>query len=1330
MAAPASQPLGRTAGNGRAAAGRVMAYIVYYAQEKYFHQLRQFADLELKKQTSDPVLLFFKAYGTLCLGQIQDAILQLENVRKSHSDVSLCCLLALIYAHKRCKNIDLEAVLELKNKLKEAKKNGRTNELYYAGMFLWLISKNDKALEYIDRMLKISSGSREGLVLKGWIYFTSNKQNAIKKSIKYLDEGIQDTSDIFGIMGKARYFMMQQNYSAALEAVNQIIVTFTDFIPALILKMRLFLAQQDWEQTLETAERILGKDGANIDGHQTLTVNYLSRLGKLDSASLQIRDFIHSLKTKEPRNAEIHLKKARVVSRLCGKNQQILQQIYGFIEYSYAEMASPDACFANELGYQLILQEKWKDASIWYRRAMEIDESSIDAMTGIIWCQVLEGKLEEAEHQLEFFKEVHQSSGKSPILIYLQAVIASRKRKNEKIITTLLNEAVELHSLALKGLPLSMEYYEKLNPVFLINVVKEYLVFCPRLPVSPGQLISPLFKQVALVLYPIVKAAPGMLEPLYLVAQLKYLSGELENAQGILQHCIELDPTSADVHLLLAQIYLSQGNLKECSHSLELGVSHHFQVRDYPLYHYIKARVMSKAGDYPEAIKILRETVSSPHVKKGDIKRVCGTRSTTSEWASIYLELAEALQLNGELHEATKIMQDATNQFSGTSEEIRITIGNADLAVHKGEVETALSMLRHVKPTQPYYIEAKEKMAQIYLHMRKDKKLYIACYCEICEQFPGPHTSLLLGDAFMNIQQPEEAVKIYEEAQRKNSLDSVLVRKIVHAYVKTHQYSKAINYYEVALKMNEQDFLCHDLAELLLKLKKFKKAERVLNQALDHDFVNDLTSMIKDVRSLILLAKVYENIKKEEVITTLNKAFEVQQRILKRIPLEQPESVPSQKQLAALINVQFAEHYLSQKDYVQAAKSYKNALTYTPGDSKIILKLAHLYLEEEDLDSCEYQCALLLQDDKSNEVTTMMMADIWFRKQKYEQAVSLYQNVLEKSPDNFLVLERLVDLLRRTGNLDKTTFFFKMVKKQSTRLFLEPGYNYCKGLYCWHMGQSNQALKYFNKARKDSDWGQRAITNMIQICLNPDNEVIGGEVFEKFNINSNLDDKQEAAQHGIRTAEKLLMEFCPCSQEGQNQLKMLRNYCLMATKDKSNVEKALNVFIEMAQNEKENVQVILAVAQAHMILKQTPKARIQLKRLAKVNWTLSDAEELEKSWILLSDVYCKSGKYDRATEQLKRCLQYNKSCSKAYEYLGFIMEKGLASIDAAKNYEFAWKYSNKANPAVGFKLAFNYLKNKSYVEAIEVCHDVLKLCPSYPKIQEEILEKAQAAIRP
>lgn len=41
------------------------------------------------------------------------------------------------------------------------------------------------------------------------------------------------------------------------------------------------------------------------------------------------------------------------------------------------------------------------------------------------------------------------------------------------------------------------------------------------------------------------------------------------------------------------------------------------------------------------------------------------------------------------------------------------------------------------------------------------------------------------------------------------------------------------------------------------------------------------------------------------------------------------------------------------------------------------------------------------------------------------------------------------------------------------------------------------------------------------------------------------------------------------------------------------------------------------------------------------------------------------------------------SCCKAYEYMGYIMEKEQAYKDAAMNYEMAWRYGNQTNPTIG-----------------------------------------------
>lgn len=56
---------------------------------------------------------------------------------------------------------DREVVQELDAKIKEDRKSASPMSLYNAGMFFWLVGRNDKAREYIDRMIKLSNGARE-----------------------------------------------------------------------------------------------------------------------------------------------------------------------------------------------------------------------------------------------------------------------------------------------------------------------------------------------------------------------------------------------------------------------------------------------------------------------------------------------------------------------------------------------------------------------------------------------------------------------------------------------------------------------------------------------------------------------------------------------------------------------------------------------------------------------------------------------------------------------------------------------------------------------------------------------------------------------------------------------------------------------------------------------------------------------------------------------------------------------------------------------------------------------------------------------------------------
>lgn len=61
----------------------------------------------------------------------------------------------------------------------------------------------------------------------------------------------------------------------------------------------------------------------------------------------------------------------------------------------------------------------------------------------------------------------------------MRAFLAIRKQKSQDEVTNLLNVTVDTHFSTLQGLPLSVEYYEKLNPDFLLEIAKEYLALCP-----------------------------------------------------------------------------------------------------------------------------------------------------------------------------------------------------------------------------------------------------------------------------------------------------------------------------------------------------------------------------------------------------------------------------------------------------------------------------------------------------------------------------------------------------------------------------------------------------------------------------------------------------------------------------------------------------------------------------------------------------------------------------------------------------------------------------------------------------------------------------------
>ena len=58
---------------------------------------------------------------------------------------------------------------------------------------------------------------------------------------------------------------------------------------------------------------------------------------------------------------------------------------------------------------------------------------------------------------------------------------------------------------------------------------------------------------------------------------------------------------------------------------------------------------------------------------------------------------------------------------------------------------------------------------------------------------------------------------------------------------------------------------------------------------------------------------------------------------------------------------------------------------------------------------------------------------------------------MQKRPDYFVALARLVEVMRRTGNLEGVPeYLSKSEEFVGTRASLEPGLNFCRGPYEWY----------------------------------------------------------------------------------------------------------------------------------------------------------------------------------------------------------------------------------------------------------------------------------------
>ena len=241
-------------------------------------------------------------------------------------------------------------------------------------------------------------------------------------------------------------------------------------------------------------------------------------------------------------------------------------------------------------------------------------------------------------------------------------------------------------------------------------------------------------------------------------------------------------------------------------------------------------------------------------------------------------------------------------------------------------------------------MKAQTIKADILLNFLRDKEGYTQCFQKLVDsdrQSAKYHS--MLGEAYLKILNPEMAVASFEASYRLDPTNSKLRARIGKALIATHEYHRAIDFYESALKdavqkhrsnnSNDSSFnsLSHDLARLYMKLSRSDSAINTLEKALSYNQPSpsssssslsssnqissqsqrDLHDMRMDVQSLLLLVEIQSTSVSQSPVTSsiinyLKRARDLQKSIVSetRMLVNSTEAVEAEKLILSVLNEQ------------------------------------------------------------------------------------------------------------------------------------------------------------------------------------------------------------------------------------------------------------------------------------------------------------------------------------------------------------------------------------------------------------------------------------------
>lgn len=612
---------------------------------------------------------------------------------------------------------------------------------------------------------------------------------------------------------------MTKKHTIYQNAVNDILLSHGEYVPALIEKCRMNLNIQDYDQLKESIRELVRSDKNNIIAYQYWTFYDLAHEGNLDNGRDRLERLFSLINDLEPNNFQLMLMTSQLMSRICGRATRILNICMRLLEKCRRlQPLAPEAIV--ELGNCYYMVNDLDKALELFKEAASIDLESLDPMIGMLKAMIAKSNFQEAEVQLEFLSEMSRSlGGKTSQVAFIEGVLHGRIKigrgnfgqmeEKLKASNKALDESLKLHIKLQKTLPQNLSFYIQLNPDYLLSLANEFLYHSDfTLSQIKDRILNPttpthLVKKAAKLLETTLKKVPGLIPAYMIAAKSKLIMGDMNAALMHLQKALEYDPKNEEAHILYAIIVYSNGNLESAYSSIKEALANNFDIDKNPFFMLIKGQIEFESTKVKEGLKTLKKAFELPGVQEeAEPNEIQQNRfMTVIEFnnnirAQIFVYYSKALAQAKQNTRAKEVMEQAIMEFAGTEDEPVVLLGNADIAILSGDLKKAISILKNVEPNAKGYMEARKKLADIYLNNMMQRRQYAKCYTDLADTFPTFENLKLLGDALMKIQEPHDAIEAYERALALDPENQHMIALIGKAMSTTHDYQATNDYYE------------------------------------------------------------------------------------------------------------------------------------------------------------------------------------------------------------------------------------------------------------------------------------------------------------------------------------------------------------------------------------------------------------------------------------------------------------------------------------------------------------------------------------------------------